>query len=593
MTITDKIRNFCLGKEDAKKLQTIQSLVKETYTLEDFDIKYDFEESQLDHDVEMSNVIHDIELFDVSENLFDDLFSKHTNLYGTKKLLRFVLEHPISDVDVLNKRKDILKRYSNNIPQDKLDLLKSLEDSLPWIMNPNSTEDIQAAYSLVFFNTKITQPLNFVPKALTSINIYKILVSPVIGLMSPIVYLFVPFLILTFKFKVKIGFVSYVKMLFSGLMMGTMNMGSLQYVSLLLSLVFYFQGIFNSLEISKASYTISKYITNNINKVSVFLSTGYDLVNQAWSDEINEYFFNNDGKEDICETCEIKKCNPFTLLSDFGNSLKEYKVFSKEKIVPLIKRIYKLDLMYSICNIKSANNFKYPIYSTEKKPLLMLKGLYHPFLKHPIKNDIEIGNPRNFILTGPNAGGKSTLIKSILINIILSQTLTLCNSDKCIITPFKYIASQINIPDCKGKESLFEAEMFRAKNTLDKLKECKGFSFIVLDEIFNSTNPIEGISGAFSILKKISSFENNMSIVATHYLYLTRLEKQHPDRFTNIKINLNKDDRGHISFPYKISKGISKQWIALELLKMNGFDEDIINEAIDIKSRFISQKKLS
>jgi len=156
------------------------------------------------------------------------------------------------------------------------------------------------------------------------------------------------------------------------------------------------------------------------------------------------------------------------------------------------------------------------------------------------------------------------------------------------MTPFHLIHSQINIPDCKGKESLFEAEMHRSKNSIDMLNKCQGPSLIIMDEIFNSTNPIEGISGAYAIAKSIGSFKSNLTIICTHYLYLTNLSKE-LKHFENFKmsVEINKDD---IKFPYKLSKGVCTQFIALELLKKNGFDEDLIKNAIEIKEK-ISNKK--
>ena len=67
--------------------------------------------------------------------------------------------------------------------------------------------------------------------------------------------------------------------------------------------------------------------------------------------------------------------------------------------------------------------------------------------------------------------------------------------------------------DAKNKESLFEAEMHRSRNYLKILKELdeNDFSFIVMDEIFSSTNPEEGISGAYAIAEKLASFENSIS----------------------------------------------------------------------------------
>jgi DNA mismatch repair ATPase MutS len=103
-----------------------------------------------------------------------------------------------------------------------------------------------------------------------------------------------------------------------------------------------------------------------------------------------------------------------------------------------------------------------------------------------------------------------------------------------------------------------------------------------MDEIFNSTNPVEGISAAYAIVKKISEYTNCILIFTTHYVYLTKLAKT--NRFINYKMNVIIENN-IINFPYKLVKGFSKQYIALELLKQNGFDEKIINDAIEIKNK--------
>ena len=98
--------------------------------------------------------------------------------------------------------------------------------------------------------------------------------------------------------------------------------------------------------------------------------------------------------------------------------------------------------------------------------------MFHGILKTNIdeskivKNDIILDNKNNILITGPNAGGKSTFIKSIAINILLSQTICLSYCDKIELTPYYYIASQMNIVDNKGYESLFEAEMNRIINNI-------------------------------------------------------------------------------------------------------------------------------
>ena len=186
------------------------------------------------------------------------------------------------------------------------------------------------------------------------------------------------------------------------------------------------------------------------------------------------------------------------------------------------------------------------------------------------------------LITGPNAGGKSTFIKSIAISVIFSQTVGIAFCESFEITPFSLINTYLNIPDCKGKESLFEAEMHRARDHIRKLEDTKKdeLSFIVMDEIFNSTNPEEGISGAYAIAEKLSSYKNSVSIITTHFSYLTKLEEQ--ELFKNYKIPITRDQDENIVYPYKIKPGVSNQYIALELLRNKGFNNDLVDNAENI-----------
>jgi DNA mismatch repair ATPase MutS len=244
--------------------------------------------------------------------------------------------------------------------------------------------------------------------------------------------------------------------------------------------------------------------------------------------------------------------------------------------------------------------------------MMKLNGLRHPCIDQEkcVANDITLGSvsggtnskPNNVIITGTNAGGKSVMIKGILVNALLSQTCAISCCDNAAITPLRFINSQVNVPDMIGHESLFEAEMHRCKKNLEALKVLdEGFSLIVMDEIFSSTNPIEAISGAYAVCKKMSECKNNLLVFTTHFNYLTKLKKT--GRFLNYKMETivtggaerSAGERSagggteiDINFTYKLVPGVNKQFLALELLKKNGFDADIIEEALAIKNKFMS-----
>ena len=253
-----------------------------------------------------------------------------------------------------------------------------------------------------------------------------------------------------------------------------------------------------------------------------------------------------------------------------------------------VLRLYLNEMNTFFANLSFVKMFNeydmcFATYNNTSNTYVDAENMYHIAIKKYTPNSIVLKS-NNCVITGPNAAGKSTFIKGFLLNVILSQTYGIANASRFQITPFYYINSQINIPDVKGKESLFEAEMFRCKRNIDIIKHLpphlKGF--VVMDEVFSSTNVVEGVAGAYGILEKMSSYSNICTVVTTHFLYLTRLPS-----FKKYKMNVVvSEDGDDIAFPYRLTPGCSKQLIALELIKDN-FDDDVIESAITIKNKLL------
>ena len=182
------------------------------------------------------------------------------------------------------------------------------------------------------------------------------------------------------------------------------------------------------------------------------------------------------------------------------------------------------------------------------------------------------------IVTGPNAGGKSTTLKGIAISLILAQTFGIVPADEAVITPFTKIASYLNITDdIVAGRSLFKAEVMRAHNlieTVEKL-ESKQFSFVILDEIFNGTSPHEGAAAAYWNGKHLGSFDRSIAIVATHFPLLTDLEKITPS-FTNYRVRVNKKRDGRLEYRiYYRARYLGAKMLRLIMLRLEGFKSDI------------------
>lgn len=545
------------------------------------------------------NVGNSICVFDAIDN---------TYLKGSKNVEKIILNSPIEEVSILNKRKKILFGIENNFVEEVREnflIMKEYEDEMINVFMPIDPNLIDV-YNSVYFNVKVFQSFNNKSGFLTGKNLWKIIFSPVMGIISPIIYFIIPYLIMRYKFKFGLSLSQYIRMMwFSMVQAPDMFINSsftniLKWASWIFSIVFYFQGIINSFEIAHSLNKVSNHIIGNINNIITYLNS-YSIINKIlWNDNIFDSFIvKNDLYKESSEEIEyIESLNvkSYKLYNNFGHQLKTSKFLDKNIVKSILLKGYIIDSLLSFTQFKRKNMFNYcDFIQNRKKPLLYIKNFYHPSLSGKIvKNSIYIDGekyPQNLIITGSNAAGKSTLIKSILINIILSQTITISNSSFTRLTPFLHINSQINIPDTKGYESLFEAEMFRSKRNLDLLKNLpvNKFSFVLMDEIFSSTNPIEGISGAYSIAKKMSDYDNSMMIFTTHYVYLTKLAKN-TKKFKNYSMKVNITNNGAILFPYVLSKGISRQYIALELLKKNQFDEEIIETALSIKNNLLGSE---
>jgi DNA mismatch repair ATPase MutS len=555
-------------------------------------------------DISIGNDVYsDVEFFDnfnqdlKSKTIFEVINSFNTS--GAKLLGKDILSNPIYDIEILNKRKTVLKtleeKNKENNSSELFDILHTYEPNIMWLFE-NREKHIEDLLNIVYFRMILLRKLNNSGSTLTGWNIYRILLSPLIGILSPIIYFIIPFLVITWKFKIPISFISYLRLTWEMMFKGTQFMlpvGNTQrYVTMIsytFSFIFYFQGLFNSVEVSKTLHKLCTHIIEKFNGVVKYLKASQIIIDKYWDDNIyNTFITKSDILKDFSKESEYinsLKDMKFSLFSNFGKQLHGYKFINRDIINSVMIKTYLIDFLRNIVVIKDKYNFVFTDFIENEIPKIEGKGFRHPCLNKDsvVRNDIDINN--NIIITGPNAGGKSTFIKTLLINVLLSQTICISTSDYCLLTPFKKINSQINVPDTKGHESLFEAEMHRCLYNLKALEKTNEneFTFIIMDEIFNSTNPVEGIAAAYAIVKKMSEYKNCILIFTTHYVYLTKLAKI-TNRFINYKMNVIIDGK-NIKFPYKLIKGLSKQYIALELLKQNGFDEKIINEAINIKNK--------
>lgn len=271
----------------------------------------------------------------------------------------------------------------------------------------------------------------------------------------------------------------------------------------------------------------------------------------------------------------------------------------KDDFLPALQAISLIDAYNATANFMEENSKQFCFAELQQKdmPYLYLEGFINPLVlgrknepgaQDPIANTMELGNggpSRNCIITGPNAGGKSTLIKAIGINVLLAQSLGIAAAKKCILTPFSFVATYLNITDdINSGNSLFKAEVLRTQeliNTLTALPRGQ-HGLLIFDEIFNGTTPLEGSAAAYAVAEFLGNLLNGITIIATHFEQLTKIEKNPNCSYKNYKVSVAINNDGSLSYPFTISKGVSRQHIALDILRNEGYSGEIITRTANI-----------
>jgi hypothetical protein len=217
---------------------------------------------------------------------------------------------------------------------------------------------------------------------------------------------------------------------------------------------------------------------------------------------------------------------------------------------------------------------------TSSKKTQFVNQIYpsHAELDEKVPNTMDLS--ANIIITGPNASGKTTQLKTTAINIILTQQFGVGFYTSCELVPYTHIHSYLNIPDTSGRDSLFQAEARRCKEILDVVATSDTDStrhFCVFDELFSGTNAEEATSASFGFLKYLQGFANVDFILTTHFVKLCqKVEKDGALRITNYMMDAELCDK-EIVFTYDMIPGISKIKAAKLILIQMGFPDEIIS----------------
>jgi hypothetical protein len=193
-----------------------------------------------------------------------------------------------------------------------------------------------------------------------------------------------------------------------------------------------------------------------------------------------------------------------------------------------------------------------------------------------IANDVVLD--KQLIITGPNAAGKTTVIKTTLFNIILSQQIGFGFYESAEINPYDFLHCYLNIPDTSGRDSLFQAESRRCMEILRCIIDNPNKRhFCIFDELYSGTNPYEAVAAAYGYIDYISKNPNVDLILTTHYIELCELlEKRNANAVSNLHMSVSPETGAYL---YKIANGISTIKGGLKVLRDLEYPDEIVESA--------------
>ena len=256
---------------------------------------------------------------------------------------------------------------------------------------------------------------------------------------------------------------------------------------------------------------------------------------------------------------------------------------SKEDLIKAWFYIGEIEAAISVLNYTyMLDEYCNPIFTTN--PKIIGKDTYHPLLKEPVKNHIYLEKPS--LITGSNASGKSTYIKSIAINAILAQSINLALASEFSIKKGGVFTSMAITDNVIEGDSYFIAEIKSLKRIVKDI-ENNNYSYYFVDEILRGTNTLERIAASSSIIEFFIK-NNSMAFVASHDIELTTMFS---DKVENLHFRENITENDEIEFDYTLYKGPSMTRNALKLLEVLDYPKEITENSKDALNYFLENNK--
>ena len=546
------------------------------------------------------NIIDDLELIKTIDTscapVYHHLFNTNNEL--SNKVADQMSMYYTPDITFLNDTQLLLQEYKSIDP-----LLLNTNTNAKYVTILDIWNEIKGDTGFKekyqYIDWTMFEFLNKSEIFLQMMSVYN-LISPIISLCLPIFILIIPFFIIQMK-GLAVTFSEYVEILttvienhaigklFTQFHLLTTNEKIYCSVSAAFYLFSIYQNILvcvrfnhNMIKIHAHLQVVRQYLENTIQNMNNYL---------VYSNKLHTH---NEFNKNMCEqmnTLDEYKTklmcisdytfNNYNKILEIGHTLKSFyelydnKIYNNAFLYSFGFNGY-IDCLEGLIHNIAENKINLCSF-IDKKESVLRQSYYGPLKnENPVKNTIKL--KKNLTITGPNASGKTTVLKSTIINIIFSQQFGCGFYDSAKINPYKYIHCYLNIPDTSGRDSLFQAEARRCKSIIDSVNNHPDDThFCIFDELYSGTNPEEAVLSAKSFMEYLMKNKNVSCLLTTHFIKLCK-KLQTNKRITNYHMHSTvTNDKIH--YYYLLKKGISRVKGGVHVLTDMNYPQEIIDNS--------------
>ena len=487
---------------------------------------------------------------------------------GGRIAVREILTNPVYSASVLRARARDIREAAKTAARvrNKLQDIRDDEEGAVWCSTPEDQmdEDTLELLDQPFFKG-VAKPLNKVWPALWANNSYAMFAAPALALSAPLSYLLMPYFIIRFKLKLPLDFKTFVKLMYHSLKgagaalnlaFGNAPSFAMQLVSVAMTCVMYFQAVISSFRHSFKLVAVCQRVAGKMNGLCRVLARCDDLVDDLDHAFYSRWIVGYQPKSNGGALPRVLDESIRPWKTGFARALKDFCQLDRAWIRSRLRQLFHVDAVCALCAAAAKHRLK-PVSFLDRSTEALLVSGGRRLKEGDKENSVAVMRGMNgVILTGPNASGKSTVLRMIGCVVLMAQTTGLAPARACALHPVKYLTTMMGIrDDPEAGRSRFQNELMRAGECVEAARRRPDdVGLLLMDEIFGGTDPAQGDACGGKVLTSLAGTSGCLYVLATHQRGLV----EHSETIASMR-------RFRMAEDYRMVPGVNRSSNAAEL----------------------------